>query len=158
MLTHFQPQRVVVVLIILNGNKRKLINQVLKVNKKTLTLDICIIKRTTKERKPSRFRTLGPFRISLMNFMSQKTLCSRSLSWELRKLTKWRISDQDGSAMPQFLGRIHMYVSECVCVYVRTYNFTGLRASRVIIVYCYSAVSYGWTIQNSTVEINDDYS
>ena len=144
-----------------------MINQVLKVNKKTLTLDICIIKRTTKERKPSRFRTLGPFRISLMNFMSQKTLCSQSLSWELRKLTKWRISDQDGSGMPQFLGRIHMYFSDvhgcefmcvCVCVYVRTYNFTVVRASRAIIVYCFTAVSYGWTIRNSTVAINDDYS
>ena len=53
-----------------------------------------------------------------------------------------------------------MCVCVCVyvCTYVRTYNFTGLRASRVIIVYCYSAVSYGWTIQNSTVAINSDYS
>ena len=46
--------------------------------------------------------------------MSQKKLCSQSLSWELRKLTKWRISDHDGSGMPQFLGRIDMYFSLCL--------------------------------------------
>ena len=70
------------------------------------TLDICIIKRATNERKPCRFSTSGPARTSPISVMSQKILCSQSRSCEFRKLTKWRISDQEGSGMPQFLCKI----------------------------------------------------
>lgn len=70
-----------------------------------LTLDICIIKRTTNDRNPSRLGTLGPARISLISVMSQKILSSQAWSWEFRKLTKWRISDQLGLGIPQFLGK-----------------------------------------------------
>ena len=68
-----------------------------------LTRDICIMKRTTNDRNPSRFNTLGPSRTLLISCISQKKLCSQSRNWEFRKLTKWRISAQEGSGIPQLL-------------------------------------------------------
>ena len=70
---------------------------------KYLTRDICIMKRTTNDRNPSRFNTLGPARTLLISCISQKKLCSQSRNWEFRKLTKWRISAQEGSGIPQLL-------------------------------------------------------
>ena len=49
------------------------------------------------------------------------------------------------------------FVAQLIWLRSVCYDFTGVQASGVIIVYCYSAVSYGWTIRNSTVAINNNY-
>ena len=68
-----------------------------------LTRDICIMKRTTNDRNPSKFNTLGPAKTLLISCISQKELCSQSCNWEFRKFTKWRISAHEGSGIPQLL-------------------------------------------------------
>lgn len=53
------------------------------------------MKATTKVRNPSK--------VSSTSEGVQKTLSSQSRSWLLRKLTKYRSSDQEGLTTPQFL-------------------------------------------------------
>lgn len=60
-----------------------------------LTFDIIIMKATTKLRNPSK--------VSSTKEVLQKEFSSRSQSWLLRKLTKYRSSDQEGLRTPQFL-------------------------------------------------------
>ena len=63
-----------------------------------LTFDIIIMKATTKLRNPSK--------VSSTNEVLQKTLSSQSRSWLLRKLIKYRSSDQEGLRTPQFLPKM----------------------------------------------------
>ena len=64
----------------------------------THTLDIWIIKRTTKSRKPGKVSLI-------VAAMVQKMECSQAWSWTFRNWTKWTSSAQVGLSQPQYLKR-----------------------------------------------------
>ena len=47
------------------------------------------------------------------------------------------------------------YISLPVFIFIKLYNFTGVRASGVLIVYCYSAVSFGPKLYDHTHQLHN---